>query len=1618
MQIWPQIWPQIGNNLLQPPQPTAPTIQPPQANTNLFTPATVWGTTIWPQIWPSMVWDLQNIQNEPKYKQAFDQQILQTQAKEIKDVTQIASQPTRTQGLIPDFLAPKWFMTKREQKLADTYYDSPRLYQWIMETMTSGQTQQQLTPYEQIIIRDLQAAIDNGLQPTPEEIMKAVPWIPRNVAFAIAKQEDKAPPMVQALNTIKQKYQQYKDAFNPLTPARQATQKLTWKSTLDFVDPTFKFKPIEKIEQDLTQAWVSEFFAKQLSSPIFSAENIARFVGNLPSALANMAIFWTNLFLDPETTVSEFMQWMSQIPAAISEEIPFYATPAEKVKWFVDSIAKFVVENPDVILAPESLIKWSKLVRWITKSPVWPWWAADVTIQAEVARRMKAQWLAPTVENIQKTANQLYDEMMSWSYTPEWWVPETATTTTTESARQPSTVYEWTIQWSEDIVPRPQVDYRETIPWVDKEIQEVFGQTIVWVKKPADVVKKTDQQISTIENVLDNRDNLPMIFDDQWKIWSDFSVMRFAEWVSQTMDDFWQNVISPVEQWLQDLNVRPEMKDISYAIESINKSLEDMKIAWEITPIARKAYDALQEYKMILWSENLTASDLWKLSKELNAATKQLYNGWNLSPSALRTQTELAGLNVIVREIFEKVVDNMLDVPELKSLKKQRWDMRGSIKQITKRWQVLDRRVPLSLTDTLWSAWGWSEVIAWVVTQNPAPVIKWLWIKSIVAYIKNLNNPNKKLSKLIKKIDKQRDWFKVPWWFSEWSPVSESIASKVQSQVSKKKAEAAAEKSRQQIQREFVRRMKELETPALVVGGIEIMPDWTIKQQAVAPKPKWKTVIEIDTVSPAKEQAKIREMEQAELAKQNEIKERKQQEEIEKKKQEEQEAIERKKKYEEYKADLAKKMVEEQEKMAFEMLYEKAKSEWEVVQWADIFWWLQKWDVTPIGIVESTYVSGTKPIVEIKWEKFNPWETRVYNQEVFRLPWDAEKRLDRNKIMIKDSLDETKTSPTDELSSFIEDMKQLNPETNYEVPQKELDNIQSREFMYDLMRKEDPKYQYFVNKAAQLAHMEQRLWYVWKNKIKVWSIRNDQEIEFLKRKENLLIELMDEYTNLDQVWAEEQLQRYMDAPVSHVTRQPKTSSYVSVAEKQQRALQRAEKFKRKVSEPEANAEVAVAEKPKETIMLDKTKPTDLMTEANKGWVVDQNKFPEIKEKAVDTQVEILPDDVSIYDEAKKTWAKRISPDRVAHQQLTPEEWIQRIIDKKTKNAQRNYDAFSNYRKQILELKDKYWEKFPTRLQAEKLWIKTYSEDRTIWDQIQRNLVWQKTGNFDNAAATMKRKMEHRKYVLDKNDYFNETSKKEYIDSVRSDISRWYQYPKEVIDYDKSFSVAVDSRARYQKWLDTSFSVDDSRIVFDDKDKIWAWMKRQDWKIITEENKADIVEWITDFADTLWLDMKKLAENERWVYVHLNGKNPFLMKKTAGLYRKSWDNISISVWWSESYDTVEWGEKVVKKVKTTMSHELWHAIDYQTDNKLFSSSELYSRKYDMNTPPAWWIWNKYWRSDKEITARMIEQYVAIEKQWLTNYYDKPAYWNKQIYNNSIKPAVEEAIKKHFSEYMKK
>ena len=161
-------------------------------------------------------------------------------------------------------------------------------------------------------------------------------------------------------------------------------------------------------------------------------------------------------------------------------------------------------------------------------------------------------------------------------------------------------------------------------------------------------------------------------------------------------------------------------------------------------------------------------------------------------------------------------------------------------------------------------------------------------------------------------------------------------------------------------------------------------------------------------------------------------------------------------------------------------------------------------------------------------------------------------------------------------------------------------------------------------------------------------------------------------------------------------------------------------------------------------------------------------------------------------------------------------------------------------------------------------------------------------------------------------------------------------------------------------------------------------------------------------------MKKLWEEKSWVYVHLNGKNVFLKNGVAGLYREKGENISISVGGTESVRQTIGGKVWAVKIHPTMAHELGHALDGIQNWKLFPSSKLFDLKIKMNKAPNWNT--RYWKSDSEVTARAIEQYIAIKKG-NTDYYDKPAYWKKEAYESIIKPMVKEEIEEKFEGYMK-
>jgi len=432
-------------------------------------------------------------------------------------------------------------------------------------------------------------------------------------------------------------------------------------------------------------------------------------------------------------------------------------------------------------------------------------------------------------------------------------------------------------------------------------------------------------------------------------------------------------------------------------------------------------------------------------------------------------------------------------------------------------------------------------------------------------------------------------------------------------------------------------------------------------------------------------------------------------------------------------------------------------------------------------------------------------------------------------------------------------------------------------------------------------------------------------------------------------------------------------------------------------------------------LMDKIEKKKSVKQKDLFW--KEIKTPKKVEK-VKTEVEILPDWEDIIAESKRTGKKRISPNQIKHQQLTPEKWIAELkkenstIIKEWEEigsemdirwwSQKWLDEYNKYKKDLESWKFKWLEK--SRVQKYVDQNVDYMKKLEIKLKLKK-ILWKEYVNIKDWIEKLK-------------NISDDTIKKDYIKKIKKDISKWYIFPDEVINYDRSFKTAINNRERYEKGLSTSFSSDDSRIVFDEVDNIWAWMKRQDWKELTIKQKDDIIDWVNDFSNGLDLDMKKLAKDKRWVYVHLNWKNPFLTKKAAWVYRPDRINnsVSISMWWKENFTVMENWKKVKKSINTTASHELWHAIDWMIDYKLFDKKELLELKWNYNSTESRARWAKYWNSDKEITARMIAQYIDVKK-WKTNTYNESWNRNKEIFDKHIKPVVEKAMKEKLWDFSK-
>ncbi len=403
--------------------------------------------------------------------------------------------------------------------------------------------------------------------------------------------------------------------------------------------------------------------------------------------------------------------------------------------------------------------------------------------------------------------------------------------------------------------------------------------------------------------------------------------------------------------------------------------------------------------------------------------------------------------------------------------------------------------------------------------------------------------------------------------------------------------------------------------------------------------------------------------------------------------------------------------------------------------------------------------------------------------------------------------------------------------------------------------------------------------------------------------------------------------------------------------------------------------------------------------------IDENKKPE---ESTDIS---LPKEVSIHEEAKLVGSKRISPDRIPHQQLTPEEGIKALVSKAQKKADSNSDSWIKASDVIQELINKYGSKLPSRTSEN---IKKYPDLMNDFSKFNSYKKYANSSTLSGMRDEFLQKSERVKWNEEKEEAYNTIVADEYKDLVKKDISKGYKFPEDVLDYDKSFRTAVDNRARYEKGLHTSFSADDTRIVFDEQGRIVAGMKRQDGKALLPEQKQEIIDGVLQTQRALGIDLNKISKDERWVYAHLNGKNPFLTKNAAGLYRKDTDSVSVSLGGTESFDAIIDGEKVIQKVNTTIAHEIGHALDFNQQNKLLDWDTFFDLKKTFKPVTHGARGDKYWKSKNEVTARAIEQYVAV-KEGHTEIFDREGYWPKAVFESRIKPVIEKNIDTFFSQY---
>ena len=1199
---------------------------------------------------------------------------------------------------------------------------------------------------------------------------------------------------------------------------------------------------------------------------------------------------------------------------------------------------------------------------------------------------------------------------------------------------------------------------------VNKLLTKAVAQNVGWLKDAGKVKKSLDNLkgwITTIVQLKNSIQSLPK--DEAGNI--DYKFIDEAEQsaqtiISQSISEAKQQLRSDVETAIQTAwteQIRPDPTPLLTMLNEQTKGFIDSQ--WQIIPGTESAYREYQNIINYLSDWQKTVADLQKLSTQLNRDAKQLYTG-NPTPTSVIAEA----VNYHLRQLLDETIENQLWVLGFGELKAKRGQLKNIEPAITKRWQVIDRQKPVWLFDFL----GNFGAIDWVIDVIAGNPILWVvkaWgMKLLKMYVKSRNDQSKMLIKAMKILDEANEGREHS--FNMNTPQFQAKKAQRNAEIARKEAEAQRKRAETYLQAQRNRQPE-----AIWMKTTTVTPEWVSKQSTVV-KPanttKWK--ISVRETGMIWVRRKPQEVFQLRADVNQTIKNTEKW--IigwVKKALPDDKAFNRileldtDPNYEKVTPSEVLHPKSEQyetqygpiSSVAFDRTIQKV-----VVNWKSY----NRWDVTIFRKLSDKEIENNQNInkfgelrqklQDIKSGKENKisWPQLAWIMEDLGI----EKIADIPDESLQTVLDMARArvnKPSGILWMKKAEPKEVSKEMPPAQPREHQDYVWEAKTVF--LSNEQPAYikagitpseiinWWFIKKAEQFADKVMR----WNNDI----VSKKRIVELIQREAS-------EYKTKQLKYVNSELQKEWSNILNAKRDRVKELNNEFIKRHTDKWELKVDDSKPVVDSIEQQITEVVSEYPAinkynpETksagnliLIQDKIKDIPGIKDFLKEkWVTDQQSFSDyIQSINRKIRPDINKQKQSDYDQARKDlfnmWMEQALQDAgVIKPWETPLQDIDNLLSKwalidQAKEALKSYIDNAPVQEELAILDNTNWDQYnvDTNLSTNSDFMQwttnnqTFLKSKDITNEdigyvkkpmLQAQLdQLERLKKVEDRATFIERRTRDNKAYIERNwiDKFNELIDKEYQrkldlypDTVKRYISKWYDMPKEIINSNPEFLKAVDTRARYEKWLYTSFSNKDGRIDNSTVGQIWWWVKRQDWLQITPEQKQEIVKWVKDFGDAIWIDIKKLVESKDIVFSHLNGKNAFL-SKGVWLYRE-WKNISISVWGKETASEKENWKMVTEQVSTTMQHELWHALDFMTKNRLLSNVDA-GRNYN----PVQSM-RKYYRKPEEVTARLIEQYVSIKK-WLVSYYDKPWYWKKDKFDTFI-PKIEEAIQKYFPDYI--